>query len=125
MERILSGLATCTIWFAITHSAYGDTLDEMRQRGTLVWGADQEGGGPFVYPDAEDPNKLIGFEVELADVLAQQLNVRAEFHQGQWDKLPDLLTRGDIDIVLNGYEWSPTWAERYGTTIPYYIYELQ
>jgi len=36
-----------------------------------------------------------------------------------------LVERGDIDIVLNGYEWTPTWAARYASTIPYYIYELQ
>ncbi|MCA9056805.1 MAG: transporter substrate-binding domain-containing protein, partial [Planctomycetaceae bacterium] len=27
--------------------------------------------------------------------------------------------------VLNGYEWSPNRASRYGCSIPYYIYELQ
>ena len=45
--------------------------------------------------------------------------------QGQWDKLPDLMDRGDIDLVLNGYEWSDNRAARYGVSIPYYIYELQ
>ncbi len=102
-----------------------DTLDKIRQRGTLIWGADQEGGGPFVLPSADDPNRLIGFEVELADYIAAQLGVKAEFYQGQWDKLPDLLGRGDIDIVLNGYEWTPQRATELGTSIPYYIYELQ
>ena len=40
--------------------------------------------------------------------------MKAEFAQGQWDKLPDIMERGDIDIVLNGYEWTPNRAERYG-----------
>lgn len=102
-----------------------DKLDKIRQRGTLIWGADQEGGGPFVYPNPNDPTQRIGFEVELAEMIAADLGVKAEFSQGQWDKLPDLLDRGDIDIVLNGYEWSANRAERYGVSIPYYIYELQ
>lgn len=102
-----------------------DGLDRIRQRGTLVWGADQEGGGPFVFPDPNDPAQRMGFEVELAELIAEQLVVKAQFSQGQWDKLPDLLDRGDIDIVLNGYEWSPNRAERYGVSIPYYVYELQ
>jgi polar amino acid transport system substrate-binding protein len=102
-----------------------DKLDNIRQRGTLIWGADQEGGGPFVYPDPNDPTQRIGFEVELAELIAKHIGVKAEFSQGQWDKLPDLLDRGDIDIVLNGYEWSANRAERYGVSIPYYIYELQ
>jgi polar amino acid transport system substrate-binding protein len=91
----------------------------------LVWGADKEGGGPFVFPDDTDPNRLIGFEVEIAELIATHLGVTAQFQQGQWDKLPDLLDRGDIDIVLNGFEWNAGRAERYGTSIPYYIYELQ
>lgn len=100
-------------------------LDKVRQRGTLIWGADQEGGGPFVYPRPDDASQLTGFEVELAELIAAHLGVKAQFAQGQWDKLPDIMDRGDIDIVLNGYEWTPNRAQRYGLSIPYYIYELQ
>lgn len=104
---------------------YGDALDNIKSRGTLRWGADAEGGGPFVFPRDDNPSQVQGFEVDLAELLAQHLGVKAEFQQGQWDKLPDLVQRGDIDIVLNGYEWTPTWAKSHGATIPYYIYELQ
>ncbi len=103
----------------------GEILERICARGMLVWGADQEGGGPFVYPATDDPHRLEGFEVEVAALLAARLGVQAEFFQGQWDKLPDLMTRGDIDLVLNGYEWTPQRAAMYGTSIPYYIYELQ
>ncbi|MBL8814694.1 MAG: ABC transporter permease subunit [Planctomyces sp.] len=106
-------------------SASADLLDEIRSRGVLRWGADQEGGGPFVYPADDDPGRLIGFEVELAELIAAEIGVKAEFCQGQWDKLPDLVDRGDIDVVLNGYEWTSARADRYGVSIPYYIYELQ
>ncbi|HEY6565465.1 MAG TPA: ABC transporter substrate-binding protein/permease [Pirellulaceae bacterium] len=105
--------------------ASADTLAEIRERGVLVWGGDAEGGGPFVFPDDEDPSKVRGFEVEIVDWIAAELGVRAEFSQCPWDKLPDLLNRGDIDIVFNGYEWSRSWAARFATTVPYYVYELQ
>lgn len=125
----LAATLALTAWSGLAvgfpSSAGADTFDEVMRRGTLVWGADAEGGGPFVYPRDDDPTQLQGFEVELADLLARKLGVRAQFAQGQWEKLPDLLERGDIDIVLNGYEWTPTWSERYGCTIPYYVYELQ
>jgi polar amino acid transport system substrate-binding protein len=101
------------------------SLAEIKAKGTLVWGADQEGGGPFVFPMDDDPSRLTGFEVDLAELIAAHLGVKAQFQQGQWDKLPDLLDRGDLDIVLNGFEWNAGRAERYGTSIPYYIYELQ
>ena len=128
MKHLIRGPGACVLVVAsylLPMAAAGDTLDEIRQRGTLVWGADAEGGGPFVYPREDDPSRNQGFEVELAELLAERLGVRAEHRQGQWDKLPDLLARGDIDVVLNGYEWRPSYAGRYGTTVPYYIYELQ
>lgn len=116
------GIALVLGWIG---SAQADALDDIGRRGELVWGGDAEGGGPFVYPDDNDPELLRGFEVELADLLAARLGVRARFAQTQWDKLPDLLRRGDIDIVLNGYEWTANWSERFLTTVPYYVYELQ
>jgi polar amino acid transport system substrate-binding protein len=121
--KCLTFLAVFTA--SLTTLVSADTLDDVRQRGALRWGADQEGGGPYIYPDTDDPTKVVGFEVELAELLAERLGVKAEFSQGQWDKLPELLQRGDIDIVLNGYEWTENRASRFGSTIPYYVYELQ
>ena len=102
-----------------------DALEEIRERGELVWGADEEGGGPYVFRDPEDPDRMLGFEVELAEMLAEELGVKPRFQQGQWDQLPSLLARGTIDVVLNGYELTPERAERYGCTRPYYLYGLQ
>ena len=70
-----------------------DTLDDVRARGTLRWGGDQEGGGPYIFPDANNPKVVLGFEVELMDLLAERLGVRAEFHQCEWKNLPDALRR--------------------------------
>lgn len=97
----------------------------MLARGELVWGADQEGGGPYVYPDPADPSRLLGFEVDLADLLAAELGVKARFFQADWSTLPEFLENKSIHVVLNGYEWTPGRAERMTSTRPYYIYELQ
>ena len=32
----------------------------------LSWGADAQGGAPYVFQDPVEPNRLTGFEVELA-----------------------------------------------------------
>src|SRR5262249_45711888 len=80
------------------------------------------GGGPYLF---ERDGKLIGFEVELADYLAAELGLRPEFVQGQWEKLPARLNRHDLDIVLNGYEWSAEREHEWASTIPYYIYRIQ
>lgn len=70
----------------------------------LRWGADSQGGAPYVFQDPTDPNHLIGFEVELAGLLGKRLRMRAIPIQAQWDKLLELLARGDFDIALNGIE---------------------
>lgn len=126
-NRLVRALCVIVICNCVTSLAQAqqDSVAAVKSKGTLVWGADQEGGGPFVFPVDNDPNRLTGFEVDLADLIAEHLGVKAQFQQGQWDKLPDLLDRGDVDIVLNGFEWNTGRAERYGTSIPYYIYELQ
>ncbi|HEX5746181.1 MAG TPA: ABC transporter permease subunit [Archangium sp.] len=52
-------------------------LAAVRARGELLWGADAQGGAPYVFQDPMDPNRLVGFEVDLAEALAAKLGVRA------------------------------------------------
>lgn len=101
-----------------------DTLDDVLQRRQLIWGGDQEGGGPFIFPRKDDANRVTGFEVDLMALLGGWF-VRPEFKQGEWDSLPELLHRGDVDVAVNGYELTPDRLQKMLATIPYYIYELQ
>jgi polar amino acid transport system substrate-binding protein len=57
--------------------------------------------------------------------MGEYLKVRAEFTQGQWDKMPDMLRTGKIDAIINGYEFTPERVEIMDATIPYYVYALQ
>ena len=99
-------------------------LDEIQSRRELVWAADQEGGGPHVFPDPANPRRLTGFEVEFAKLLAGELGVKARFQQGQWDRLPLLLDQS-VDCVINGLELTPERRRDYGCSRPYFGYALQ
>lgn len=121
----LRAIAVCAGLFCLVGSAVADGLDDVRARGELVWGGDEEGGGPYVYPDPNRPAQVIGFEVELMDRLAAQLGVKARFRQCDWTTLPLLLHRGDIDAVVNGYELTKPRLHSMIATVPYYVYELQ
>lgn len=90
----------------------------------LRWGADREGGGPYVYPDPVEPDHIIGFEVDLADELGRVLSRRAQLVLCGWDQILSDLDRGTIDVGLNGYEYTAQRARRYRASIPYYVYEL-
>src|SRR5580692_7618529 len=84
-----------------------DRLDVIKSSGVLRWGADAEGGAPYIYPDPQKPEQLTGFEFDLANALAAKLGVRAQMVQNQWDQLIPALQRGNFDIFLNGLEITP------------------
>jgi polar amino acid transport system substrate-binding protein len=102
-----------------------DILAAIHKRGELLWGADAEGGAPYVYPDPQKPEQLIGFEHDLADALAAHLGVKARMVQNQWDQLIPALERGNFDIILNGLELTVEHRQRISMSQPYYVYAEQ
>src|SRR3954466_4555182 len=98
----------------------GGALDRIRARGELTWGADEQGGEPYVFEDAGNGGALVGFEVDLADTLARALGVRARFVQNDWSTLIPALERGSFDIALNGIEVTPALESRVAFSRPYY-----
>src|SRR2546426_4399118 len=103
----------------------GDQLKEIRKRGVLLWGADAEGGAPYVYPNPQKPEQLIGFEYDLAEALAVKLGVKSKMVQNQWDQLIPALERGNFDIILNGLELTPENQQRIDMSLPYFVYAQQ
>jgi polar amino acid transport system substrate-binding protein len=86
----------------------------------LRWGADSEGGAPYVFQDPKNPSRIVGFEVELAEALGRTLGRPAVFVQNQWDGLIPGLLRNNYDIALNGLEITPDREQVIRFTIPYY-----
>jgi polar amino acid transport system substrate-binding protein len=85
------------------------------------WGGDAEGGAPYII-ESDNHKQPTGFEAELAEYLGAKLNLRPRFVQRSWDQLPEDLRRGtDIDVILNGYEWTPEREQMMASTIPYYV----
>jgi polar amino acid transport system substrate-binding protein len=91
----------------------------------LVWAADAEGGEPYVFRDPNDPERHIGFEVELAAALAKELGRPIEFKQYDFKNLYIGLDRGDFDFAMNGLEVTPDHGDRVRFSRPYYVYKLQ
>lgn len=97
-------------------------LARVRAAGVLRWGGDLQGGAPYVYEDPEHPRRLKGFEVDLAEALARELGVRAEFVQNDWSALVPSLERGTFDVILNGLEVTPARVGRVRFSRPYYVF---
>ncbi len=97
-------------------------LARVRAAGVLRWGGDIQGGEPYVYDDPDSPGHLIGFEVDIADAIAKELGLRAEFVQNDWSNLVPSLERGSFDIVMNGLEVTESRAGQVLFTRPYYVF---
>lgn len=87
---------------------------------TLRWGGDAEGGAPFVEADPRDPSKLVGFDVEIAELIARKLGRTPQFLQVQFTSLDQSARRGDFDIGLSGIEDIPARRQSLAASLPYY-----
>ena len=96
----------------ISSSAYAQSV--------LRWGGDAEGGAPFVEADPNDPAKLVGFDVEIAALIAEKLGRTPQFIQIQFTSLDQSARRGDFDIGLSGIEDIPARRQSLAASIPYY-----
>ena len=89
----------------------------------LRWAADPEGGAPFVEADPADPSRLVGFDVEIARLIADRLGRRPEFVLVAFSSLDQSIARGDADIALGGIEDTPARRAAMSVTIPYYEFK--
>jgi len=93
-----------------------DQLAQIRQKGELV--VAMEGTwSPWTYHDEDD--KLVGYDVEVAQLIAEKLGVEATFVEGEWDGLFAGLDAGRYDLVINGVEVTDERREKYDFSEPY------
>jgi polar amino acid transport system substrate-binding protein len=86
----------------------------------LRWAGDSEGGAPFVEADPSHPDRLVGFDVEVAGLIAQALGRTPQFVLVRFESLDQSIARGDADIALSGIEDTPARRAALAPTIPYY-----
>lgn len=93
-----------------------DLLAQILEEGVITIGT--EGTySPNSYHD--ESGNLVGFDVEVAEKIAEKLGVRAEFVESEWDSLFAGMDSGRIDIVVNEVEASEERREKYDFSEPY------
>lgn len=94
----------------------GDLLKQIQDKGTLI--VAMEGTwAPWTYHDEND--NLVGFDVEVAQKIAEKLGVEVTFVEGEWDGLFAGLDSGRYDMIVNGVEITDERAEKYDFSEPY------
>jgi polar amino acid transport system substrate-binding protein len=116
-------LLILVLTFSLSHSLQAQ--EPPAQKKPLLWGADPDGGIPYVFQDPNDPATTIGFEMDLARALEKELGRPIKFVKRAYESLFADLERGDIDIAMNGLEILPERLKWFRFTKPYYVYQLQ
>lgn len=99
-----------------TGESADDLLAQIKERGNIV--VAMEGTwAPWTYHD--DNNDLVGYDVEVAQNIAEKLGVEVEFVEGEWDGLLAGLDAGRYDIMVNGVGVTKERAEKYNFSTPY------
>lgn len=99
-----------------TGESADDLLAQIKERRSII--VAMEGTwAPWTYHDEDD--NLVGYDVEVAQNIAEKLGVEVEFIEGAWDGLLAGLDAGRYDIMVNGVGVTEERAEKYNFSTPY------
>ena len=94
----------------------GDLLAAIQAKGEIV--VAMEGTwAPWTYHD--ETGELVGYDVEVAQAVAEELGVKVSFAESGWDSLLAGLESGRYDIIVNGVEIDETRQEKFDFSLPY------
>ncbi|AUF98434.1 cystine transport system substrate-binding protein [Pseudomonas sp. BIGb0278] len=100
----------------------GEQLQTIKDKGVLNVGV--EGTyPPFSFVD--DSGKLSGFEVELSELIAKELGVKAKVQPTKWDGILAALESKRLDVVVNQVTISDERKKKYDFSEPYTVSGIQ
>lgn len=92
-------------------------LQEIQEKGVLTVGI--EGTyPPYTYHD-ESTDELKGYDVEIAQAIADKLGVKTEFVETKWDSIIAGLDAKRYDAIINQVSITPERQEKYDFSEPY------
>ena len=74
----------------------------------------------FVDSSKEGQQSYVGFDVSLANYLAQELGVKLEIQAMSFDACQTAVSSGNIPLSISGYSWTESRAENYELSDYYY-----
>ncbi|QXI53800.1 transporter substrate-binding domain-containing protein [Pseudomonas alvandae] len=95
--------------------AHAELIDDVNDRGELRI-ALEANTAPFNF---KEDGKLTGFEVELGEMLAAELDVRPDFVVTDAADLLSGVESGKYDVAINHIAMTPELAERFDTSATY------
>ena len=116
MKKLLTTLAALAFVAASAIPATAGMLDDIRSRGVVRIGVSL-GGEPIGFRDAQ--NNPVGYDVDVANMIAEKLGLPVEFTDVSGDARISMLVSGQLDIVVANTSATLKRAESVNFTIPY------
>ncbi|MBL6988233.1 MAG: transporter substrate-binding domain-containing protein [Bacteriovoracaceae bacterium] len=95
-----------------------DTIGKIIKRGTLKVGL-EAGYMPFEMRNKK--GKIVGFDIELAKMMAKGLGVKLEIVNTEWDGIIPALLTGKFDVILSGMTLTQTRNTKVNFSDPYLV----
>jgi cystine transport system substrate-binding protein len=102
-----------------TDAATGDNDYGLVNAGTLTV-ATEGTYRPFSFHD-DGSGDLVGYDVEVAEAVAEKLGLEIEFQETQWDAIFAGLEAGRFDVIANQVSINPEREEQYLFSEPYTV----
>jgi len=94
---------------------------ESAVEGVLQRGVLRVGMSTFVpWAMKDKTGKLIGYEIDVAKRLAEDMDVKAEFVPTKWAGIIPALLTGKFDVIIGGMSVTPSRNLKVNFSIPYY-----
>lgn len=124
-SKRFQALLICTLVLLATTAIAGElqqklvaesAIEQIIQRGTLRVGMDVF--VPWAMKDKK--GALMGFEIDVARQLAQDMGVKVEFVPTKWSGIIPSLIAGKFDVIIGGMTATPERNMKINFTAPYY-----
>jgi polar amino acid transport system substrate-binding protein len=116
--RFLPFVVLVTLIAAFVPAMAGDVLDRIVERGEIRVG--MTGNQPPLNLTSKS-GELIGFEVDLVNVLADSMGVKATLVTKPFSQLLPALLAGDVDLVVSGMTITPQRNTKVAFVGPYTV----
>ena len=117
LVALFIALALLTVSAVVSaETAQPDLLARIKERGTLII-ATEGNWSPWTYHDVN--GVLTGFDIEIGNLIAEGLGLKAEFKEVPWESILVGVETGTFDIACNGVGYTAERAEKFLFTDPY------
>ena len=114
---LVAGLSGCSSGETAEKEESTDLLESIKEAGVITVATEGD-WSPYTYHD-ETTGDLVGFDVELAKLIADKLGVEVEYQETDWESILAGVQSGRYNLAINGVTYTEERAESFNFSKPY------